>query len=455
MAIHRSRPHAAAVLLLAVAAALCVLPAASAISCEFMLTRAVQRCRKDMDKVLAAGADAAADLTAAQGCCDAATAVFSTAFMSDCACSEAVLGETVGIAADKMEALHKMTALKCSADAVGWPTCAAPQALVSPAQTNTSGNVTGPPINGAGSLCTSTTKCSAPKCPSAGKSFDKFKAKCMKNENKGFCDIASLTSVCGGPAMITENLTPVDVTKNGVTEKCFSCCESAGIRPNMCKTKGRGSGGCFPGAATVQVPGGQSKAMSSLKIGDQILVLKPDGSTGFEEVYFFDHEVQDQTAEFVVIGLVNGRSIELTAGHFVPVGSSLKDAVMRRASAVEPGMPMLVLSEDGATSEPVLVDSVGTASRPGMFAPVTGSGTVIVDGVIASAFSDWALDPIFDALGLTHLLPRAMHHVHAPARWAYALLGPKVVAALSPVVTGIAMLDSRQLAAGLGMASGN
>lgn len=67
--------------------------------------------------------------------------------------------------------------------------------------------------------------------------------------------------------------------------------------------------------------------------------------------------------------------------------------------------------------------------------------------------SDWALDPLFDAAGLTHLLPAAMHAVHAPLRALYALAGPRVLRALSPVISGAAMLDAAQLAAGLGLAT--
>lgn len=41
----------------------------------------------------------------------------------------------------------------------------------------------------------------------------------------------------------------------------------------------------------------------------------------------------------------------------------------------------------------------------GAYNPYTLEGNLIVDGVLASSHSDWLLDPLMDALGLTHWLP--------------------------------------------------
>ena len=153
------------------------------------------------------------------------------------------------------------------------------------------------------------------------------------------------------------------------------------------------------------------------------------------------------------IELVTGASLELTSGHFVPVGESLAAAVMTRARDVAPGATVLIAPAGAKAAEPVLVDGVTTVRRVGMFAPVTASGTIVVDGVVASTYSDWILDPIFDALGLTSKLPAAMHIVHAPLRAAYAVLGPKVLSVLSPLISGVAQLDGRQIAAGLAAAT--
>ena len=157
-----------------------------------------------------------------------------------------------------------------------------------------------------------------------------------------------------------------------------------------------------------------------------------------------------QLHAFYRLNLADGKALELTSGHFVPVGASLAEATMTRARDVAAGDAVLVASDGGKTYEPAVVASVEAVERAGLFAPVTASGTVVVDGVIASAYSDWILDPVFDFFGATAKLPAAMHAVHAPLRVAYSVLGAKAMRALSPIVSGVAQLDARQVAAGLG-----
>lgn len=55
--------------------------------------------------------------------------------------------------------------------------------------------------------------------------------------------------------------------------------------------------------------------------------------------------------------------------------------------------------------KPHVVTSRGHVTEMGLWAPLTGSGTILVDGVAASVHSDWYLDPIFDAIGRPDLLP--------------------------------------------------
>jgi hypothetical protein len=211
--------------------------------------------------------------------------------------------------------------------------------------------------------------------------------------------------------------------------------------------------GCFPGAATATLADGTTKPLSALVVGDRVLTVAADGSRAFQEVVFFDHELPTGNHAFVRLNLVNGAALELTGGHFVPVGDKLAAAVMTRARDVKAGDAVFVLPAGAAAAEPVLVDSTEAVVREGAFAPVTTGGRIVVDGVVASSYSDWILDPVFDFFGVPEKLPAAMHAVHAPLRWGYAALGPKVLRTLSPIISGIAQLDARQIAAGLRMGS--
>jgi len=51
------------------------------------------------------------------------------------------------------------------------------------------------------------------------------------------------------------------------------------------------------------------------------------------------------------------------------------------------------------------VGNVTTERRKGLFNPFTATGTIVVDGVVASVQSKWFADDVMDALGLMHAVP--------------------------------------------------
>jgi hypothetical protein len=57
---------------------------------------------------------------------------------------------------------------------------------------------------------------------------------------------------------------------------------------------------------------------------------------------------------------------------------------------------------------------VTTERRTGFYKPLTASGTIVVDGVVASVHSSWFADAAMDRLGLTHAIP-ALYQVHVLA----------------------------------------
>ena len=50
-------------------------------------------------------------------------------------------------------------------------------------------------------------------------------------------------------------------------------------------------------------------------------------------------------------------------------------------------------------------EGTSTVWQLGLYTPFTFGGTIVVDDVVASVHSDWFLDPLFDWLNITHLLP--------------------------------------------------
>jgi hypothetical protein len=61
--------------------------------------------------------------------------------------------------------------------------------------------------------------------------------------------------------------------------------------------------------------------------------------------------------------------------------------------------------------------------KQGVYNPFTLGGTIIVNGVVASSHSDWFLDSVFEAMGVTHWLPAAYQLILLPARVLYTVVG--------------------------------
>ncbi len=65
----------------------------------------------------------------------------------------------------------------------------------------------------------------------------------------------------------------------------------------------------------------------------------------------------------------------------------------------------VICRADGGRSALFRVNNVTTERRTGFFNPFTASGTIVVDGVVASVQSKWFADAAMDRLGLTHAIP--------------------------------------------------
>jgi hedgehog protein len=189
-----------------------------------------------------------------------------------------------------------------------------------------------------------------------------------------------------------------------------------------------GQPGCFPAAATVTTRAGPRR-MDELRVGDAVLAARADGSLEFQEVYFFGHRDAAADAAFVRLELEGGASLTLTPDHFVPVlpagaGAGAGKERMTYARDVRPGDVLMVASGAGVALRPARVAAAAAVAGKGLFNPYTLGGTVVVDGVLASAHSSWLLDGAAAALGLTQALPATFQALFAPLRVLYALTGP-------------------------------
>ena len=168
---------------------------------------------------------------------------------------------------------------------------------------------------------------------------------------------------------------------------------------------------------------GDRKAMSDLKIGDEILAVNSDGELTFSPILLFlDRDPQERRA-FVTLVTEDGRSIEVTPYHLVfarrqsefddydddessnSVEVTESDLAPTYAGDLEAGdvIYTLDLSAGGKRSlRASRVVETRLRVRDGVFAPLTVEGNLVVDGVLASCYAQihsqtlahWAFLPV-------------------------------------------------------------
>lgn len=204
----------------------------------------------------------------------------------------------------------------------------------------------------------------------------------------------------------------------GNTPICAQSCDEDGDCEPYCLP----SLSCFPGDATVRTADGATKPMHDLRIGDRVEVVRADGSLGFEDIYLFTHKDGASTAPYVTLTLDSGRSLTLSPRHFLPTAAGTagwRGHVLKAAEEVRIGDSVWYRGDDGAMAS-ARVAGATTGMRAGLYNPLTLGGTLVVDGVAASAHSDWFLDGIAspDTQGAVY------QALFAPVRLIYAVIGP-------------------------------
>jgi len=131
-----------------------------------------------------------------------------------------------------------------------------------------------------------------------------------------------------------------------------------------------GSITCFSEVSTVQVENVGTVNMKNLKVGARVLTESGD----FEPVIAFAHRAPTVAAEFLQFKTVAG-DLEMTADHLVFVAGKSSPV---RADSIQVG--------DALRGEGATVDSIKNVQRTGLYAPMTPSGTVVVDGIAASSY---------------------------------------------------------------------
>ena len=165
-------------------------------------------------------------------------------------------------------------------------------------------------------------------------------------------------------------------------------------------------GGCFPGSATFIDKHGGRRNMDSLQFGQEVQVITKEGIR-VEPVITFIHRQTDVIQEYLKFTTMKNKSIKITEDHllFVKVRGQATALPAREVSIGDTVYVRVkhVMEED-------TVKDISSIFEKGVYAPVTLSGTILVDDILASCYFDvlshkWSHVAMGIARSLYHVSP--------------------------------------------------
>ena len=146
---------------------------------------------------------------------------------------------------------------------------------------------------------------------------------------------------------------------------------------------------CFTSESTVQLSSGDTKAMKDLAVGNEVLTYTPQGTKVLTQVLTFIHRDPDHVGRYCTVTTEDGVNIAMSESHLIfKMNTKTSSVESIHVSRIEIGDFIFVQAPDGHKLRAVKVVGVSVAFFKGAFAPVTKEGTMIVDGVLVSCYSD-------------------------------------------------------------------
>ncbi|GJQ74088.1 putative intercellular signal essential for a variety of patterning events during development [Trypoxylus dichotomus] len=172
-------------------------------------------------------------------------------------------------------------------------------------------------------------------------------------------------------------------------------------------------GGCFSAESTVLSETGTQRKLQDLQTGERILSL--DLNTQqlvFSEVILFLDWDPSQRRDFLQFKLRSGRTLTVTPSHLLFQLANDNTSRTIYAAKLSVGDRVLVRDSNRLIEDAIVM--VQHVAKTGVFAPLTMTGTVVVDGVLASCYATidsqsiahWAFSPIRLMLNFNHGLHR-------------------------------------------------
>lgn len=155
-------------------------------------------------------------------------------------------------------------------------------------------------------------------------------------------------------------------------------------------------GTCFPETSIVTLEDGSKKEMRELEINDRVKIAKDQ----YSSVFAFTHRSRTGFYEFLQLETEQGHKLQLTPGHHIYING-------RNLPAKEARIGDVLINSEG---ESVVVSSIKVMENVGLYNPQTLQGNIIVDGILASTYTE-SIDSC------------AAHSLLAPVRSVYRATG--------------------------------
>lgn len=145
------------------------------------------------------------------------------------------------------------------------------------------------------------------------------------------------------------------------------------------------SGGCYPGLAIFMDACGRRRRMESLQVGEEVQVIT-DNEIITEPVITFIHRQPDVFQQYLKITTFTKKILKITEDHLLFVEKE-GEATAIPARDVTIGDTVFVRGDLGALERDA-VQNISHVHEKGVYAPVTLSGTILVNDVLTSCYFD-------------------------------------------------------------------
>uniref|UniRef100_A0A914PQM5 Uncharacterized protein n=1 Tax=Panagrolaimus davidi TaxID=227884 RepID=A0A914PQM5_9BILA len=153
---------------------------------------------------------------------------------------------------------------------------------------------------------------------------------------------------------------------------------------------------CFSADTLVKTIEGTKKRMDELNINDWILSgSSENGEIGYSKVMSWIHRKPNFMAEFIKFTLANGKYLKISNKHYIYKGNCENDEI-----ATSPKKFQVVFAENVSIHDCLYtlnsknelietrISSIEMVQEKGIYAPLTETGTIIVNNIFASCYSN-------------------------------------------------------------------